>query len=128
MSRTSAENNTTCRLLSIAVNVSVLQSGTTALWTKRQTVRSSGFDPCKLKLELTESPLVTDTDATVAKMAALKEVGIQFSLDVCTAYHRYLFNPPLTDNALEDYLMNLQGRHGNEAISQALRFPLALVT
>jgi diguanylate cyclase (GGDEF)-like protein/PAS domain S-box-containing protein len=38
-------------------------------------------DPAKLKLELTESLLLDDLDATVAKMIALKLRGIGFSLD-----------------------------------------------
>lgn len=35
----------------------------------------------RLKLELTESLLLTDVDATIAKMTALNEIGIGFALD-----------------------------------------------
>ncbi|HTD03549.1 bifunctional diguanylate cyclase/phosphodiesterase [Undibacterium sp.] len=40
-----------------------------------------GVDPCKLKLELTESLLLDDVEETVAKMMALKTRGVGFSLD-----------------------------------------------
>ena len=183
------ENDPTCRLLTISVNVSVQQIRHHAFVDQvLQTVRNTGIDPHKLKLELTESTLVTDADATVAKMTTLKEVGIQFSLDDfgtgysslsylkrlpldqlkidrsfvidvmtdqnaaviarsvvalgqslgleviaegvetqaqrqflaahgCTAYQGYLFSRPLTDHALKYYLMSMQGRHANEALS-----------
>jgi EAL domain-containing protein (putative c-di-GMP-specific phosphodiesterase class I) len=42
---------------------------------------SSGADPRKLKLELTESLLVDDVEDTIAKMTELKAKGIGFSLD-----------------------------------------------
>ena len=41
----------------------------------------SGASPRRLKLELTESLLVTDVDAIVEKMYALKSKGVGFSLD-----------------------------------------------
>lgn len=41
----------------------------------------TGADPHRLKLELTESLLVDDIEATIEKMTALKERGVGFSLD-----------------------------------------------
>jgi diguanylate cyclase (GGDEF)-like protein/PAS domain S-box-containing protein len=41
----------------------------------------SGVAPSRLKLELTESLLVDNTEATIAKMALLRARGIGFSLD-----------------------------------------------
>jgi diguanylate cyclase (GGDEF)-like protein/PAS domain S-box-containing protein len=41
----------------------------------------SGANPRQLCLELTESLLVQDMDATIAKMLCLKEKGVTFSLD-----------------------------------------------
>jgi len=68
--------------LSIAVNVSVRQfrdpdfvDDVTAA------IRSAGIEPRKLKLELTESLLAEEMEATVAKMASLKEMGVSLSLD-----------------------------------------------
>jgi diguanylate cyclase (GGDEF)-like protein/PAS domain S-box-containing protein len=44
-------------------------------------ITGSGADPHKLKLELTESMLVANEQEIIAKMDALKAVGIKFSLD-----------------------------------------------
>ena len=42
---------------------------------------AAGANPHKLKLELTESLLVTDIENTIVKMSALKAQGVGFSLD-----------------------------------------------
>lgn len=47
----------------------------------RQALMTNGADPNYLKLELTESMLVTDVSETAAKMRALKALGVRFSLD-----------------------------------------------
>jgi diguanylate cyclase (GGDEF)-like protein/PAS domain S-box-containing protein len=76
------EDNAAAQSLSIAVNVSaqeLLHPG--FVDQVRGVLQRTGADPRKLKLELTESSLVTDTEATVEKMKALKAVGISFSLD-----------------------------------------------
>ncbi|NMG27913.1 putative bifunctional diguanylate cyclase/phosphodiesterase [Aromatoleum evansii] len=44
-------------------------------------VEQTGADPANLKLELTESMVVENIDQVVDKMARLKAMGIQFSLD-----------------------------------------------
>lgn len=44
-------------------------------------LQDSGANGKKLKLELTESLLLTDVDDTIAKMESIKEYGISFSLD-----------------------------------------------
>jgi len=44
-------------------------------------LRRSGADPCKLKLELTESMLVDNIEDVVAKMTRLNSHGLRFSLD-----------------------------------------------
>jgi EAL domain-containing protein (putative c-di-GMP-specific phosphodiesterase class I) len=41
----------------------------------------TGANPLRLKLELTESLLLTDVDDVIARMTALKECGVGFSLD-----------------------------------------------
>jgi len=41
----------------------------------------TGANPKKLKLELTESLLVSDVEHTMDKMSALKAHGVGFSLD-----------------------------------------------
>ncbi len=44
-------------------------------------LRRTGANPRRLKLELTESLLVSDVETTIAKMSALKAQGVGFSLD-----------------------------------------------
>jgi predicted signal transduction protein with EAL and GGDEF domain len=44
-------------------------------------VEASGFDPENLVLEITESVLVQDADAVVARMLALKLLGVAFAID-----------------------------------------------
>jgi len=46
-----------------------------------QLINSTGVDPSKLKLELTESMLVENIEDIIAKMTALKAIGVGFSLD-----------------------------------------------
>ena len=44
-------------------------------------LESSGADPARLKLELTESQLVENVEMAIAKMTALKRSGVGFALD-----------------------------------------------
>jgi diguanylate cyclase (GGDEF)-like protein/PAS domain S-box-containing protein len=44
-------------------------------------LETTGLDPHRLKLELTESIAMHDIDATVAKLEALKAAGIQLAID-----------------------------------------------
>ena len=68
--------------LSLAVNVSAKQmhlpnfvGETLAI------IGSAGIPPQRLKLELTESLLLADTEDTISKMIALKTAGVRFALD-----------------------------------------------
>jgi diguanylate cyclase (GGDEF)-like protein/PAS domain S-box-containing protein len=45
------------------------------------TLQETGADPTRLELELTESQLVEDVEATIVKMTQLKAYGVRFSLD-----------------------------------------------
>jgi diguanylate cyclase (GGDEF)-like protein/PAS domain S-box-containing protein len=66
----------------IAVNVSAKQMQQEDFVNQVLTaLRRTGAQPSRLKLELTESLLVTDVENTIAKMAALKLAGVGFSLD-----------------------------------------------
>jgi len=68
--------------LSIAVNVSAVQFRRSDFVEQVLGVLDrSGADPRRLKLELTESLLLDDVEEIIAKMLALKERGIGFSLD-----------------------------------------------
>ena len=66
----------------IAFNVSALQfSQSKFVETVLSTLRRTGADAHRLKLELTESMLIEDVDLVIGKMNALKDVGVGFSLD-----------------------------------------------
>jgi diguanylate cyclase len=70
------------RHLTMAVNVSASQfRQPDFVQSVSEIVRLSGVTPSKLKLELTESMFVDNVAATVAKMNALKAIGIIWSLD-----------------------------------------------
>ena len=68
--------------LSLAVNVSAKQLHQANFVDEVLAVLdSSGANPQRLKLELTESLLVSDVENTIVKMTALKARGVGFSLD-----------------------------------------------
>ena len=68
--------------LSIAVNVSALQFHQDGFVEQVvATLQRTGANSRRLKLELTESLLVSNVEATIEKMNALKAVGVGFSLD-----------------------------------------------
>jgi diguanylate cyclase (GGDEF)-like protein/PAS domain S-box-containing protein len=69
-------------MLTISVNVSASQFRQPE-FTQRvlNTLERTGANPRRLKLELTESMLLTDVDDLIRKMGMLKEIGVSFSLD-----------------------------------------------
>ena len=71
----------TCHL-SIAVNVSALQFKMPDFVKHVDTlIKKFGINPALLKLELTESTVLNDVDDVIAKMHALKALGIKLSMD-----------------------------------------------
>jgi len=76
------EANPATRHMLLAVNVSALQFHQPDFVEEVLAILdASGADPSRLKLELTESMLVDDTEAVIPKMSILKARGIRFSLD-----------------------------------------------
>jgi EAL domain-containing protein (putative c-di-GMP-specific phosphodiesterase class I) len=72
----------TTRKLSIAVNVSARQFRNPEFTRQLlDLLRLSGANPYRLKLELTESMLLSDFDDVVAKMSELRSIGVNFALD-----------------------------------------------
>jgi EAL domain-containing protein (putative c-di-GMP-specific phosphodiesterase class I) len=68
--------------LTVAVNVSALQFAQVDFVEQVLAVlHSSGANPHRLKLELTESLLIGNVQDTIGKMHALKARGVSFSLD-----------------------------------------------
>ena len=67
---------------SIAVNVSARQfRQSDFVQTVEQALLDTGANPQRLELELTESLLVDDVEDVIARMSALKALGVRFSLD-----------------------------------------------
>ncbi len=68
--------------LVLAVNVSIQQvRQPNFVETVLSALERTGADPRKLKLELTESLLMSDVDDTIIKMSALRAKGVIFALD-----------------------------------------------
>lgn len=44
-------------------------------------LEESGFDPCRLELEMTESVLIDNTESTLATVKRLKSLGVKLSID-----------------------------------------------
>ena len=70
------------RELSIAVNLSVRQLGDAELPAKvAHALESSGLEPGRLWLEITETALMADADRAIAALSALRSLGVQLSVD-----------------------------------------------
>ncbi|MGE5386446.1 MAG: putative bifunctional diguanylate cyclase/phosphodiesterase [Betaproteobacteria bacterium] len=68
--------------LTLAVNVSAYQfSRSDFVDQVLEVLARTGANPRRLKLELTESLLVNEVDDVIAKMSALKQLGVSFALD-----------------------------------------------
>ena len=68
--------------LQLAVNVSPMQFGQADFVDQLHDVlTASGCNPARLKLELTETQLIGDTDVMVGKMASIIALGVSISMD-----------------------------------------------
>jgi diguanylate cyclase (GGDEF)-like protein len=68
--------------LTMAVNVSPLQLDTDEFVSHvEEALGSSGFDPGSLTLEITETTLMRDAEETVARLEALKRLGVRIAVD-----------------------------------------------
>jgi diguanylate cyclase (GGDEF)-like protein len=68
--------------MTISVNVSAVQLGQTQLLNQVADVLSkTGLDPACLELEITESVLMQDAEASIKMLGALKDMGIKISVD-----------------------------------------------
>ena len=76
------QHNPATRDLTLAVNVSARQfhqADFVAL--VHETIDRTGINPGGLKLELTESAILGDIEATITKMHQLRDLGLRFALD-----------------------------------------------
>ena len=76
------ESDPRTRSLQMAVNVSARQfHEPDFVATVQRSVMSSGINPARLKLELTESIVLENVDAVVSRMQQLAALGVSFCLD-----------------------------------------------
>lgn len=111
--------------LMLAVNVSAMQIAQPDFVPRvLGRVEDAGIDPKRLKLELTESILANDLEDIIAKMTALKQRGIGFSLDdFGTGFSslRYLQRLPLDQLKIDQsFVRNMLGSSNDAAIAQTV--------
>ena len=99
----------TCRF-QLAVNISARQFLHKDFVTQvLEVLEKTGVNPLKLKLELTESPVLHDIAHSIEKMQALCAVGIRFSLDDFGTGHSsltYLKRLPLEQIKIDKSFVN----------------------
>ncbi len=89
-----------------------------------QTVKQSGIHPERLKLEITESMVVHNVEETIAKMDAIKALGVSFSMDdFGTGYSSlsYLQKLPLEQLKIDQsFVRNLSFENHDSAIVKTI--------
>ena len=110
--------------LVLSVNISALQlEQSDFVVSVMQTVERTAADPHRLKLELTESLLLRNVDATIQKMKTLNAMGVRFSLDdFGTGYSSlaYLSRLPLCQLKIDrSFVQDIETREDAVAICAA---------
>ena len=111
--------------LKIAVNVAKPQFQTGDLCdVVAQAVQQSGLPPSRIVVELTESMLMDNIQASLERMHALKQLGVTMAIDdFGTGYSSlsYLKKFPLDELKIDrSFVMDLPGTHADVAIVQAV--------
>lgn len=87
-------------------------------------LRDSGAAPAQLKIELTESMVLDNVDDTMAKMQALRALGISFSLDdfgTGNSSLSYLSRLPLDELKIDkSFILNLPHSRNDAIIAQTI--------
>ncbi len=114
-----------CRDLRLAVNISARQFRKPDFVAEVIAVLAqTGADPTRLKLELTESLALDDVGCTLAKMHALKSLGISFSLDdfgTGNSSLSYLTKLPLDQLKIDrSLIVNLSSNRNDAVIAQTI--------
>jgi diguanylate cyclase (GGDEF)-like protein/PAS domain S-box-containing protein len=111
--------------LTLAVNVSVRQFRHPAFIDHTtETLTRTGAAPGKLKIEITESMLISDIEETRRKMMALKAIGVRFALDdFGTGFSSlaYLQQLPLDELKIDQsFIRNITTDKNNAAITRSI--------
>jgi len=107
--------------LTINVNLSARQCAQTDLVDMVASIlKKTGLDPSYLKLELTESLIVEDSEATVTMLLKLREIGVQIQIDdFGTGYSSLsvLHNLPIDTLKIDrTFIQQLEGTNGGMEI------------
>lgn len=113
------------RRLQLAVNVSACQFHQADFVEQvRAILEQSAIEPRRIKLELTEGTVIANIDDTIAKMQALKALGVRFSLDdFGTGYSSlsYLTQLPIDQLKIDQsFVRNLGVKKTDEVIVQTI--------
>ena len=119
------ESNPLTQALSLAVNVSARQFRKPDFTQQVENViQETGINPARLKLELTESVVLENIADTIAKMHALKLLGIRFSMDdFGTGYSSlsYLTQLPLDQLKIDQsFVRNIGTKSSDATIVQTI--------
>jgi len=111
--------------LSLAVNISArLLYRDDFVCQVREILQQTGASALQLKLEITESLLLTDVDKAVSRMQLLREMGVRFAIDdFGTGYSSmaYLQRLPLDQLKIDQsFVRGLPDDKGNIAIVRAI--------
>lgn len=114
------EEHPQTRNLQLAVNVSARQFHQPDFVAQVDNlIKQTGIKPSRLKLELTESMVLVDVTDTVAKMHALKQLGVRFSMDdFGTGYSSlsYLSQLPLDQLKVDQSFVRNIGIKSSDAV------------
>jgi diguanylate cyclase (GGDEF)-like protein/PAS domain S-box-containing protein len=114
------ESHSNMKHLQLAVNVSSKQFQQPSFVAQiRALLENSGIIPNRLKIELTESLLLDNVESTIAKMIALRELGVCFSMDdFGTGYSSlsYLTKLPLNQLKIDQAFIRNMGQKTSDAI------------
>lgn len=67
--------------IKVAVNLSAVQFRSDLVAATRDALKLSGLEPSRLELEITESVLLQNSEATLITLHELRELGVRFGLD-----------------------------------------------
>jgi len=109
----------------VAVNLSPVQfRGNGLVGTVRDALATSGLSPDRLELEITESVLLHDSEANLAQLRALKQIGIRIAMDdFGTGYSSlsYLRRFPFDKLKIDrSFVSDLPGNSESRAIVRAV--------
>jgi diguanylate cyclase (GGDEF)-like protein/PAS domain S-box-containing protein len=118
------ESNPLTRELSLAVNVSARQFRQPNFVKQvSELIEQTLINPARLKLELTESTVLENVTDTIAKMHAIKLIGVRFSMDdFGTGYSSlaYLTQLPLDQLKIDQSFVRNIGNKSSDSIVQTI--------